>query len=135
MNPKIKMNVFNSERNVIITANEKINASQLESFLEKNLNKFPIGSRFFMMAGLHHEKGDEGVVQIGESDSGLIGQFESSMERIIDKCDEPCKDDCSKCKHCNELHSQICHVEGIKCNDEDPCHHKCRKCEKCQELH
>ena len=129
------MNVFNSERNVIITANEKINASQLESFLEKNLNKFPIGSRFFMMAGLHHDKGDEGVVQIGESDSGLIGQFESSMERIIDKCDEPCKDDCSKCKHCSEFHSQICHVEGIKCNDEDPCHHKCRKCEKCQELH
>ena len=127
--------VFNSERNVIITANTKINSSDLESFLENNLNKFRIGSRFFMMAGLHHEKEDEGVVQIGESDSGLIGQFESSMERLINKCDQPCKDDCSKCKHCSELHSQPCHVEGIKCNDEDPCHHKCSKCEKCQELH
>ena len=129
------MNVFNSERNVIITANEKINASQLESFLEKNLNKFHIGSRVFMMAGLHHEKGDDGVVQIGESDSGLIGQFESAMGRIITKCNKPCEDDCSKCKQCGELHSQICHVEGNKCEVEDPCHHKCSKCEKCQELH
>ena len=129
------MNIFNSERNVIITANEKINASQLESFLERNLSKFHIGSRFFMMAGLHHAIGDEGVVQIGESDSSLIGQFESSMERIIDKCEVPCQDNCSKCKYCSEIHSQTCHEEDMKCDDEDPCHHKCSKCEKCQELH
>ena len=130
------MNVFNSERNVIITANTKINSSDLEIFLENNLNKFRIGSRFFMMAGLHHEKEEEGV-QIGENDSesDLIGQFNSSMERIIDKCEKPCRDNCSKCKVCSELHAQVCHEEGIKCNDEDPCHQKCSKCEKCQELH
>ena len=129
------MNIFNSERNVIITANEKINASQLEHFLETNFNNFSIGSRVFMMAGLHHEKGDGGVVKVGESDSDLIGQFNSSMERIIKKCKKTCQDDCSRCKHCSELHAQICHVEGIKCKDENPCHHKCSKCPKCQELH
>ena len=126
--------VFNSERNVIITANTEINSSDLETFLENNLNKFRIGSRFFMMAGLHHEKEDE-TVKIGESDSKLIAQFNSSMERIINKCEKPCKDKCSKCKVCGELHAQICHEDNIKCNDEDSCHHKCSKCEKCQELH
>ena len=128
------MNVFNSERNVIITANKEINSSDLQIFLENNLNKFRTGSRFFMMAGLHHENGDEGV-QIGESDSDLIAQFNSSMERIINKCEKPCEDNCSKCKVCDELHAQVCHEEDIKCNDEDPCHRKCSKCEKCQELH
>ena len=118
----MKMNViFNSERNVIITANTKINSSDLESFLENNLNKFRIGSRFFMMAGLHHKKEDERV-KIGESDSDLIAQFNSSMERIINKCEKPCKDKCSKCKVCGELHAQICHEDDIKCNDEDSCH-------------
>ena len=129
------MNPFNLERNVIITANEEINASQLQSFLEKNLNKFHFESRFFMMAGLHHKKLEGGVVKMGESDSTLIGQFNSAMERIINKCDKPCNDNCSKCKHCSELHARICHEEGIKCNDEDPCHRKCSKCEKCQEFH
>ena len=129
------MSVFNSERNVIITANEEINAANLECFLEKNFNKFHIGSRVFIMAGLHHKKGDGGVVKVGESDSDLIGQFNSSMERIIKKCKKPCQDDCSKCIHCSELHAKICHVEGINCNDENPCHHKCNNCPKCQELH
>ena len=128
------MNVFNSERNVIITANTKINSSDLEIFLENNLNKFRIGSRFFMFSGLHHEKEDERV-QIGKSEADLIGQFESSMKRIIKKCEKPCEDSCSKCNQCGELHAQKCHKEGMNCQDDEPCHHKCNNCPKCLEVH
>ena len=125
------MNFFNSERNVIITAKEKINAVHFEKFLEKNLNKFHFGSRIFIMAGLHHKKEGDEKAQIAESDSGLIQQFMSKMEMIIDKCEQPCEDNCSKCNDCGELHAQKCHNKIMNC----PCHHKCNNCPECQELH
>ena len=48
-----------------------------------------------------HEKEDE-TVQIGESDSDLIAQFNSSMERIINKCEKPCKDIWTPIKPCKK---------------------------------
>ena len=87
------------ERNVIITANEKINGIKLEKFLLDNLNKFQEKTDFIVLSGHHHEKNEsDGTVSVGKTESALIGGFNSTFERLFQHLkSENCIKTCQKC--------------------------------------
>ena len=82
----LKPSVFHMERNVIITANEKINGPKLEKFLLNHLDKFQEKTNFIVLSGHHHEKIENNTmvsVEVGKTDSSLIGGFNSTFERLF----------------------------------------------------
>ena len=89
------------ERNVIITANEKINGPKLEKFLLDNLDNFQEKTNFIVLSGHHHEKIENNTmvsVEVGKTDSSLIGGFNSTFERLFQHLkSENCNKICQKC--------------------------------------
>ena len=92
-------NIFHVERNVIITANEKINGTKLEKFLLDNLDNFQEKTDFIVLSGHHHEKNEsDGTVSVGKTDSALTDGFDGALERLLQHPkSHSCKTDCQKC--------------------------------------
>ena len=89
--------VFHIERNVIITANEKINGPKLENFLLNHLDNFQEKTDFIVLSGHHHEK-IENDVSVGETESALIDGFLGAFERLYQhSTSHSCKTNCQKC--------------------------------------
>ena len=97
----LKPSIFHVERNVIITANVKINGSKLENFLLNNLDKFQEKTEFILLSGHHHVKNEkDGIVsvEVSETDTSLIGAFNSTFERLFQHSkSENCDKTCQKC--------------------------------------
>ena len=72
--------VFHIERNVIITANEKINGPKLENFLLNHLDNFQEKTDFIVLSGHHHDKNEDGTVSLGKTDLDLIDGFDCAFE-------------------------------------------------------
>ena len=84
------------ERNVIITANEKINGIKLEKFLLDNLKKFQEKTDFIVLSGHHHEKNEsDGTVSVGKTESALTDGFVAVFERLYKHSKS--HSDCQKC--------------------------------------
>ena len=91
--------VFHIERNVIITANEKINGTKLEKFLLNNLDKFQEKTEFIVLSGHHHEISENNnTVSVGKTDHVLISGFNGAFKRLDhhSKC-STCESNCLKC--------------------------------------
>lgn len=90
--------IFHIERNVIITANEKINGPKLEKFLLNHLDKFQEKTNFIVLSGHHHEKNEDGIVSLGKNDPVLTDGFDGALERLLQHPkSHSCKTDCQKC--------------------------------------
>ena len=92
-------NIFHVERNVIITANEKINGTKLEKFLLDNLDNFQEKTDFIVLSGHHHVMNEtDGTVMVGKTDPNLIDGFDGAFERLYQHSkSHSCKSDCQKC--------------------------------------
>ena len=89
---------FHMERNVIITANEKINGPKLEKFLLHNLDNFQEKTDFIVLSGHHHDKNDDGRVTLGKNDPLLVDEFDGVFERLLQHSkSNSCKSYCQKC--------------------------------------
>ena len=74
--------MFHNERNVIITMLREVRSGDVEKYLMENLEKFPNESHFMIFTAHHHpEKG-----RLGETDYGLVGDYEAVMNRIKKDC-------------------------------------------------
>ena len=92
-----RLKPFHMERNVIITADEKIDGNKLEKFLLDNLDKFQEKTDFIVLSGHHHEK-IENDVSVGETESALIDGFLGAFERLYQhSTSHSCKTNCQKC--------------------------------------
>ena len=94
-----KSTVFHVERNVIITANEKINGTKLEKFLLNNLDKFQEKTEFIVLSGHHHEINEiDDTVSVGKTDHILISGFNGAFKRLDHHSKSySCKSNCQKC--------------------------------------
>ena len=87
------------ERNVIITANEKINGTKLEKFLLNNLDKFQEKTEFIVLSGHHHKINENNnTISVGKTDHVLISGFNGAFKRLDhhSKC-SACESNCQKC--------------------------------------
>ena len=80
MNVKSRLEAkVHNERNVIITFKEEIRATDVETYLIRNLNEFPKNSRFVVFCGIHtFPSGD-----LGHSDSKLVADYQSMFDNIV----------------------------------------------------
>ena len=87
------------ERNVIITANEKINGTKLEKFLLDNIDNFQEKTDFIVLSGHHHEMNKtDRTVSVGKTDPNLIDGFDGAFERLYQHSkSHSCKSECQKC--------------------------------------
>ena len=89
---------FHMERNVIITADEKIDGNKLEKFLLDNLDTFQEKTDFIVLSGHHHDKNEDGTVSVGKTESALIDGFLGAFERLYQhSTSHSCKTNCQKC--------------------------------------
>ena len=91
---------FHNERNVIITTKDEIIANDVEEYLKKNLQHFPKGAKFIVFCGHHHRCDDQGNVHIGKTESGIVAQYDSIFENVIQDCSQPCENKCGQCEKC-----------------------------------
>ena len=108
--------IFHIERNVIITANEKINGPKLEKFLLDNLDKFQEKTDFIVLSGHHHVKNEDRTVSVGKTDSALIDGFVGAFERLYQHSkSNSCKTDCQKCKwKAKQFNNSDIYIKTIK---------------------
>lgn len=84
----VTMNLFNSERNVIITANDEITAPNVEKYIKDNLKNFPQGSKFIVFCGHHHKKNTDESVKTAHSESEIVAEYSSMFDNIIKECEK-----------------------------------------------
>ena len=87
--------LWHDERNVIITANESVDAEQLFQHLKDNMHSYPDGSQFFFVTGHHHN----GQSKVGKPDPALFSAIASGWEQLHKKCkkDKNCSPKCDNC--------------------------------------
>ena len=95
---------WHDERNFIITAKKKVNASECFQYLRKNMCKYPDGSTFLIITGHHHDGLDESNVAIvGRPDHKLEDSVDSEWATLKKRLEKKCKEnnECSpQCDNC-----------------------------------
>ena len=78
---------FHSENNNFITANDEINANELETYIKERIRKgeFLPNTKFVLVAGSHHYIDEKGEVVPGKTDYVLLQGFEQKFFSNLQK--------------------------------------------------
>ena len=85
--------LWHDDRNFIITAKDKVNATQCFQYLWNNMRKYPDGSKFLIITGHHHDGLDESNVAIvgrpdPKLDDSVDTEWATLKKRLEKKCEE-----------------------------------------------
>ena len=103
-NPDRKFHFDN--RNMTLTAKEKLKNTDVETYLKRHLSEFPKGTNFIALCGQHHDEAGH----LMHNESNLIGDYISMFQNLIKSCKTQCEEKCNECTRCK--HFQIWKEKG-----------------------